>query len=249
MPRPEEKAAALVSDINAMINESYNPTRLDEIKRQIRLVEAGGFYSDAKQLEGMIAGLEGNGQEVHSKFHAAITCASIDRIDIRINYARALANAQWLMDAIEQVEIILDESPDDIGALKLALEFHEHAYNLGRVYSLVEMLSRLGQKDVIPFGSLQKNRHVEQVIRSSGVAWRDVAERIKLASTTVFNTGLNAIFPITKEIATDDGFLLEFSIPGGIENAIRAEDAIHEVIAAQPYSAADSVISFTCLPA
>lgn len=243
MPVPQQKSSKVIDEINAMIENGADEARIDAIRNEIRSIEKAGMYSDAKQLEGMLAGLLKNEQEVRKKFNAALMHSGNDPI-IRLNFGRALSNVGCMQDSVKEIDVVREQCPDDIDVLLAAFELHKNAYDVEGCFEICEQIDRLGMHDRITPDQLDKLNMRVDLLSSIEVRWQDIADRIERAFRAVFKLGL----PMTRiaESIMSDSILMEFEIVGSIDDALRAERAIHEAIAAQPYSPADKLIAFAC---
>lgn len=245
MAQPLEKASQLVRDINAMIPFPRDGARIEAIEREVALIEKNGFVFQAKQLQGMLAGIRGDAEGVRTKFKAAL-CVSGNNIVVRKNYAQALANLHCLREAVEQIDTAVEQSPDDIDALTMATTIHEHAYDPAGADQMIERIAKLGKIDCILKKTRQGIEAKHQMLANSGASWQEVAERIELAGKIIRSLGLSS--PSLTETSMDDSFLLEFTIVGSPKTAALTEAAIHQAIAEQPFSPADRMVAFACLP-
>ena len=87
---------------------------------------------------------------------------------------------------------------------------------------------------------------MRQLLEGAGASWREVSARIELASSVLLSLGVRTS-SITESFS-ESAALLEFNIRGDVDLAMRAEEAIHRAVADQPYSPADKMLAFTCVP-
>lgn len=245
MPHPIEKASELIDRINAMIFAAPGEDALRQLEHEISQVERAGCYSQAKQLQGMLAGIRGDADEVHRKFNAALMSSGNSSL-VRENYAQALANLHRFGEAVEQIELAVEQAPDNLGLLLAAQEICENAYHVDRAEQLIEQIRRLGQEERISPEKATKLVRMRQLLEEAGATWMEVSARIELASSILLSLGAR-VSSITESFSESTA-LLEFNIRGDLDLAIRAEDAVHRAVADQPYSAADKMLAFTCVP-
>ena len=245
MPQPLEKSSELIARINAMIWSALDEAEIADLEREIALIERAGFYSQAKQLEGMLAGLHGDSEEVHRKFNAALLSSGYDKV-VRTNYAQALANLHHLREAVEQLILAVEQAPDDINLLWLARKIYEDAYYVDGAERLTEQLCLLGQENRISVDMTNKLVRMRELLDEAGANWQDVSERIEQASSALLPLGLRVAS--ISESFSECTALLEFNIKGDIDVVLQAEEAIHQTIAKQPYSPADKMMAFACFP-
>lgn len=245
MPIAQPKTSLLIDEINSMVESGPDEGRILTIQREIDLLERSGFYADAKQLEGMLAGLRKDEEGVRNKFRAAVITSSRDPL-VRTNFAHALSNVRCLTEAVQVIDEVCDEYPDDVNILLAALEIHESAYDLQGCLQLIQKINQLGMDNRVSAAKLEKLQEMALALEGRNVAWTDLAERIERASKVILRSKLR--FHTIEETISSDEIFCEFGIIGSMEDAIFMERAIHQEIAMQPYSPADSILSFACLP-
>lgn len=245
MPLPQEKTSQLIDEINSMVGKELTEDFLRDIAHGIHVLEKSGFYADAKQLEGMVAGLRKDVAGVHAKFHAALTNSG-GASHIKANYAHALANAKLFREAVGVIDELVHQTPDDPESIRTAFEIHMGAYDYEGCQHCLELLRRLGREDLVSETLHTKLAEITEVMESSGATWNQVSERLETAYKVLIDQEIHV--PRFAELFSEDMIHVELDVVGGIETAVLAEKLIHQKIASLPYSPADSILSIACLP-
>lgn len=123
--------------------------KLDERRLQAILDEAGviaqsGFYAEAKQIEGMVAGLRKDPDTIRQKFTAALKNSGGRQL-FKFNYAHAMANAGCFIEAVRLIDEAVESAPDDPGQLFDALMLHADSFNVAGCHRILDRLNRLGK--------------------------------------------------------------------------------------------------------
>lgn len=220
-------------------------SELSELEREVAVIEKAGLCAQAWMLQGMIAGLKQDSQKVHQKFEAALRASGNDPA-VLVNYVQALANLKELRDAVDLVDDISDHYPDDLSILELALRVYRDSFHVNGQRKIMDRLHLLGADSKIPDGLHSRVDRLEWRMETAGANWEQVVERLKSAAQALHKIN---VVPLTiAEEFTEDGMYLEFEIRGDFGMAYEAEKTIHEAIANLPYSPADRLISFGCIP-
>lgn len=241
-PTPLAKANKLIESINEMLFDGVNNERLEEIIADTAKMKDIGLYTDAYNVLGMIAALHGDSAEVDRLFEAAMRSGGREPFTLG-NYAAALNNLDRKADAVKIIDEKLDMAPDNLNVIKTAIEFHREAYDIDGVRELMARCETLGQP-IIDSDMEHELNKVEALMKNHNVIWSDVASRVELASSVLHRLGLS---PRLSQEAIDDGILVHnFKIDGDVESVSRAESAMNDAIAEEPYSAVDSFLYFSC---
>lgn len=246
MHHPQEKASVLIEEINAMINsDACDEARIVAIEQEAQSIANAGCFYQAKQVLGMIAGMRGDVQGVRQQFEAAMRASGND-ILVRLNFARALSNVQQIREAICQIDEVVSFAPDDVDVLLMALDIHQKAYDVSEAEMLIERISRLGMKHLIPEETIDKLDGLADLLENNGVSWESVTDRIELATSVLLKSGRHIKYAV--ETSFGDCILMDFFVEGDEGTVACSEHAIHSAIANQSYSPADRIISFSCTP-
>jgi len=245
MPTPLPKTNQLVQEINAMILHPRNEARLEEICAEAKRLEQVSYYQ-AKQIEGMVAGMRGDSKTTRTKFNAALISSGND-FTVRVNFAQALANLHCVREAAEHIRAAVELAPDNIEVVLLALNIHRRCFDIEMSEHFFTRMSQLGAEEKIPSDTRVFIDEERDKLDLAGTTWQEVSERIEQAAEVLFARGLTSSGYETT--FTDSGVLFGFFIFGDATTVADAERAIHEKIAALPFSKADLLISFCCMPA
>lgn len=240
-PIAQTKATLFIESLNEMLKSGVDGARLQEIEDEAVKMKSHGLLTDAYNVLGMISALRMDVQEVDRYFNAAMKHAGRE-IDTLMNYAVALNNAYQSCRAIEIIGEALVVAPGDAGVIKKAIGLHVSAFDVEGIHKLIDKLSRLDESpdEDIPFDVLDK---YEEAFVAAETTWQEVADRIGIAASAV-STVANR--PSTDIDIHDGVVLFRFVLDATVEDASRAESAMIDAIAAQPFTAADRAIYFSC---
>lgn len=192
----------------------------------------------------MIAALHGDANEVDRNFKAAVTASGKDVV-VLLDYAAALGNIHHNVRAVEVVDEAVDRAPDDLPALRLAINTHSDAYDVDGVRRTLDLLKKLGQHDEDPMIYANTDA-IEAILSAAGATWTQVSERVELVADTLHELGL--VSRSCSQLLSDEVILLEFKLDTDVSTAIKAEDAVQQAIANKSFSPADRAIAFSCAP-
>jgi hypothetical protein len=240
-PIAQTKATLFIDSLNEMLKSGVDDARLQEIEDEAIKMKSYGLLTDAYNVLGMVSALRMDVQEVDKYFNAAMKHTGRE-IDTLVNYAVALNNAYQSCRAIEIIGEALEGAPGDAGVIKRAIGLHVIAFDVEGIRKLTDELSRLGESldEDIPFDELVE---YEAAFIAADTTWQEVADRIGIAASAVSEV---VNWPSTDIDIHDGVVLFRFVLDATVEEAYKAESAMIDAIAAQPFTAADRVIYFSC---
>lgn len=245
MPVALEKSSQIIDEINSMFGKKIDGCRLQSILDEAAVIERSGFYAEAKQIEGMVAGLRKDPKMVHQKFGAAIK-SSGGGIVFKVNYAHAMANTGSFVEASRLMDEAAASAPDDIDTQLTAVKLYADALNIEGCDRVMGQLIRLGVAERLDPDVLEKIDDIRSTLSVCEVNWVDLARRIEFVYQIIIEAGTSPLY--LGESFSHDGIYVEFGLDGDVDVAMRVENLIHEKIAALPFSAVDHVVSFGCVP-
>ena len=241
-PTPLAKANKLIESINEMLFDGVNNERLEEIIADTTRMKVIGQYSDAYNVLGMIAALRGDSTEVDRLFEAAMRSGGREPWTLG-NYAAALNNLDRNADAVKIIDEVVEMTPDNLSAIKIAVKFHREAFDIDGTRELMARCKALGTS-IDDFESGYDLNETEALMKEHNVTWRDMASRVTLASAALHQFGLSPRF---SRVRIEDGILVhEFKIDKNVEVVTLAENAMNDAIAENHYSPVDTFLYFSC---
>lgn len=253
MPNLKSKSSELIERINRAImelGEAPEKSLIDalvlNIEPEISKLEKAGRTYEARQAQGMLAALKCDVVAVRRLFSAA------DRIsgglpDILYNYSHALNNLYLYREAKDVIERALDKCPSEPQYLKTAVETCYSLFDFAGARAFMEKLRLLGKDACLSDGMASYCDRKESLLIKSGADGKEARQRIELAVNVVHESEIHSVF--LEEILNEDSILYRFGILADSDVAMKVEGAIQRAIANQPYSPADRLLAFSCVPA
>lgn len=242
-PTPLEKGAALIHEINSMLKNGIDPTRLDEIEQDARKLESSNFVS-AKRVLGVIAGMRGDIAEIKGQFTAAIRAGGKEPATMA-NYATALSSVGDLVMASKIIDEAVEISPLDTTIIDKAILIHADAYDPDGMSHYIEHAQKLG-RDTREDVTVIENTTIaaKEFIVQAGASLEQVADRVRVATEAIIDI---CGVPASRNVSLHDGMVMhQFVLETDEYTAMRAESAILDAIANKPFNAADRVMFFSC---
>lgn len=243
---PLKKEDELIASINGMVLGGIDHDRLDEILAEAKKMQAIGssYYVPAKRVMGMVAAMQGDVVEVDIQFKAAIASGG-ESIETRLAYAVALWNLRKIMRNLEILDRLVEESPDDPELIRTAIHNHWTAYDIEGVRRLLQLAEKLNLPDDKLILEAKNNLNLKSnVLTEAGATWKQVCERIELASDVLNKLGLYS--PQMRSSISDGIVFHEYELMADLDSVMRAEGAINDAIANMPFSPADRILYFSC---
>lgn len=228
-----------------MFGKKPDQRRLQAILDEAGVIAQSGFYAEAKQIEGMVAGIRKDQETVRQKFSAALKCSGGEQL-FKLNYAHAMANAGSFIEAVRLIDEAIESVPDDPAQLMRALELHADSFNLDGCKRILDQLTRLGVVDRVKPDLLDKIEDIEIALSPYDIHWEQIAERLEFVYRLIVQAGTHPLY--IAESFSSDSVHVEFGLAADINAAIRVENLIHEKVAALPFSEVDRILSFGCFP-
>lgn len=242
-PIAKTKASMLIDSLNEMMGVGIDVARLIDIEAEANKLKAYGMYADACNVLGMVSSLRMDINRVDKYFKAAISHTGRD-IETLVNYAVALNNAYQSKRAIETIDDALESAQGDGEVIRKAINIHIAGFDAAGVRSLLKRWPQSNEcTNTTQLDLLEK---YEAAFSAVGASWEYVADRISIAASAVSS----AVNRPTAEFDIYEGVVLcRFVVDASIEDAVRAESAMIDSIANQPFNPADRAIYFSCATA
>jgi len=245
---PLSKESELIEAINAMVESGVDQNRLEEILAEAKKMQGigGSYYVSAKRVMGMVAAMRGDVTETDNQFNAAITHGG-ETIETLTDYAISLWNLREIRRNLELLDTLLERAPDNPQLIQTAIHNHWAAYDIDGVRSLFKQAEKLKLSEDKFVSELTEKFDLDTVsnlLKEAGATWQQVCARIELTSRVLNKLGIYS--PAMHSDVTDGIVSHSYLLATNLENVMRAEDAINEAIANEPFSPADRVIYFSC---
>lgn len=245
---PLSKETEFIESINAMVESGIDQDRLEEILAEAKKMQGigGSYYVSAKRIMGMIASLRGDVVETDHQFKAAIAHGG-ESIETLNDYSIALWNLRKIRRNLELLDTLVERAPDNPQLIQTAIRNHWAAYDVEGVRRLLKQAEKLNLPEDKLVSELVEEFDLDTVsklLKEAEATWEQVCARIEFASGVLNKLGIYS--PAMRSAMTDGIVSHSYLLVTDLEGVMRAEDAINDAIANEPFSPADRVIYFSC---
>lgn len=243
---PRSKETELIDSINEMVESGLNQERLNEIFASAKKMQdiGGPYYVSGKRVMGMIAALRGDADQVDYQFKAAIASGG-ESVETLSAFAIALWNLRKLRRNLEILDGLVERCPDDPELIRTAIHNHWAAYDVEGVRRLLQVAEKLNlPEDKLMLDAKNRSDSISKILTEADATWEQVCSRIELTSAVLNKLGIYS--PGMRSTENDGIVLHEYSLVTDLDNVMRAEDAINDAIANEPFSPADRILYFSC---
>lgn len=244
---PQKKLNEIIDELNAYVNSpNLNLERLEHLESEASRLERFGFYVDSKKILGMIASLKSDYESVKSNYGAAIR-GSGNEYSVVVSYITSLVNVHHYVEALAEIEKVIDYHKDDVGLLDLALTASFQSFDRKALEKYIALMGNRvpRKKESLSLMLESQDRLLEPVYGTVGEEYLHAfSDRIADISDKLFQDGFNS--RTMRQTPVDGYVYVSFMIDGELEDAISAETCMHNYLASLPYSAFDDFFITSC---